>query len=114
MNRFVVMHRSAHMPSKCWGVYRRVAVVETDLPGDEEPKMISERAAGVVRIVETWEGLNVGTSERCAFQRALRDAERLAERLNAEAKAEAKKAARRLARRATKIVEIEHAEACTA
>jgi hypothetical protein len=86
MTRFIVMSRSAHMPPGCWGQYRRVAVVETDLPGLVEPRMISERATGVVRIVDTWEKLNVGTSPRCAYRKALREAEALAEKLNNEGK----------------------------
>jgi len=81
MSRFIVMDRTAHMPSSARGEYRRVAVVETDLPEGEEPKMISERARGVVRLVRTWERLNVGKTERCAFQRALSEAYELAESL---------------------------------
>jgi hypothetical protein len=82
MTRFVVMTRSAHMPNACWGVYRRVAVVETDLPEPLEPTMISARAKHVIRIVETWERLNVGKTERCAYRKALAEAEALAEKLN--------------------------------
>ena len=81
MSRFIVMDRTAHMPSSARGMYRRVAVVETDLPEGEEPKMISDRARGVVRLVRTWERLNVGKTERCAFQRALSEAYELAESL---------------------------------
>lgn len=69
------------MPSTCWGRYARVAVLEVEV--GTHPTMISERARGVVRIVETWEKLNVGTSERCAYQRALAEAEELAADLNA-------------------------------
>jgi hypothetical protein len=44
--------------------------------------MISPRARGVVRIVQTWERLHVGITERGAYQRALVEARALAERLN--------------------------------
>lgn len=84
--RFVVVSAAAAMPSSCWGRYRRVAVVEVDparLPdGAATPRMISERARGVVRIVRTWERLNVGATDRCAFGRAMAEAETEADRLN--------------------------------
>ena len=88
----VVMDSAACMPGSCWGVYRRVAVVE--VKRDEEgqpvkPRMISKRARGLVRIVETWEGLNVGKVHRrggkgrCAYTRAMAEAHALVEKLNA-------------------------------
>jgi hypothetical protein len=80
MSKYIVMHRAAKMPNTCMGQYRRVAVVEVD--GDSEPKMISERARGVVRIIKTWERLNVGTTDRCAFHRAMAEAREMAGRLN--------------------------------
>jgi hypothetical protein len=82
--RFVVQIASANMPNGCWGAHARVAVLEIE-PGtraDFKPTMISERARGVARVVETWERLNVGKTERCAFRRALAAAERLAADLN--------------------------------
>jgi len=81
MSRFIVMDRAAQMPSTVRSPYRRVAVVETTLPEGQEPKMISARAKGVVRIVRTWERQYVGETERCAFQRALAEAYELAESL---------------------------------
>ena len=53
MTRYIVMESSAQVRGKMrefGGKYRRLAVVE--VVGDEWPKMISERARGVVRIVE--------------------------------------------------------------
>jgi len=81
---FIVATASAHMPNSCWGTYRRVAVLEIDPSATPAggPKMISERARGVVRIVETWEALNVGKTERCAYRVALAEAEAMAEHLN--------------------------------
>ena len=78
---FIVKHSAAKMPMSCWGRYRRVAVLEVEADYDEVP-MISERAKGVVRIVATWEKLNDGTSERCAFRVALAEAEEMADELN--------------------------------
>jgi len=84
MSRYIVMTASAKMPASCRGRYSRVAVVETSLPQGEAPKMISDRALGVIRIVETWERLNHG-GPRSAYAVALREADALAARLNAEA-----------------------------
>jgi hypothetical protein len=78
MTRFIVMTAAANMPSSCKGTYRRVAVVETNLPEGEKPKFIGDRAKGLVRIVETWERLNCGTSPRCAYAKALVEAEAMA------------------------------------
>jgi hypothetical protein len=79
---FAVLTAAACMPSTCWGTYRRVAVVEI-LKG-AAPKMISTRAKGVVRIVKTWEALNVGKSARCAYRRAIVEAKAIVDELNAQ------------------------------
>lgn len=81
--RYVVMTAAAKMPNSCWGIYRRVAVAEI-VPGSA-PKMISARARGVIRLVATWEKLNVGKTDRCAYGRALSEARALAEQLNSGA-----------------------------
>jgi len=72
--KFLVMDKAANMPSSCWGTYRRVAVVELEPGFDDYPKMISTRARGVKRVVKTWERRHVGTTSRCAFERALSEA----------------------------------------
>ena len=81
MTEFVLMTASANMPKSCWGIYRRVAVLEIDpsklRDGDTLPRMISERARGVVRVVKTWEACNVGKTSRCAYRQALADASEL-------------------------------------
>jgi len=77
---YVVKTACAKMPSSVKGTYRRVAVLEVD-PGTE-PIMISERARGVRRIVHTWDRLNVGTTDRCAYRVALVEAEKMAADLN--------------------------------
>ena len=81
--QFIVQSASAHMPNKVRHPYRRVAVLEVVIGA--QPKMISRRARGVVRIVETWERLNVGLTARCAYQRALAEATALAAKLNSAA-----------------------------
>ena len=82
MTHFIVQTASATMPASCWGKYRRVAVLEVEA-GMSRASMISERARGVKRIVETWERCNVGSTDRCAYSRALKEATDLADKLNA-------------------------------
>lgn len=81
----IVMTASAKMPSSCWGRYGKVGLVIVDrdeLPVGE-PAMISERAIGVVEIIEVWDRLNMGTTDRCAFAKAKIAAGRRAEMINA-------------------------------
>jgi hypothetical protein len=80
--RFVVLTASARCSAK-YGIYRRVAVVEAyGVSSPDQIKMISSRARGVLRVVKTWERLNVGRTEKCAYRRALNAAEELAAVLN--------------------------------
>ena len=81
--KFIVQSSAACMPSSCWGRYRRVAVLEVQ-EGVDRVKMISPRALGVVRVVRTWEKRSVGSTERCAYRRALQEAQKLAASLAAE------------------------------
>ena len=76
MAYYKLMTASAQMPQSCWGTYRRIAIVQVET-ADTEPAMISERAIGVVRIVATWEKLNVGKTDRCAYRKALKEAEKM-------------------------------------
>ncbi len=76
---FIVMSSSAKMPSSCWGRYRRVAVIE--MGNGTIPSMISKHARGVVRIIETWERLNVGKTDKCAYDQALMAADALRSKL---------------------------------
>jgi hypothetical protein len=80
-NHFIVKTASCTPSSSCWGKYARVAVLECE-HWQHEPKMISTHAKGVVRVVETWENCNVGLTERCAFRRALKEAQELCDKLN--------------------------------
>jgi hypothetical protein len=95
LTEYIIMTATAEMPASVRSKYGRIAVVEVDRTvldalGIDTPRMISERARGVVRVVETWERLHVGVdvslglvaspTARCAFGRAMREAqERLVE-----------------------------------
>jgi hypothetical protein len=81
---YIVQTAGAKMPQSCWGIYRRVAVLEV-LPGVTRASMISDRAINVLRVVATWEACNVGKTRRCAYQVALADAEALASQLRYDA-----------------------------
>lgn len=80
--RYIIMTATAQMPrAKTFGVYKRVAVVELEPGFEGTPKMISERARGIARIVESWERCNVGKTARSAYGRAMAEAEALIEKL---------------------------------
>jgi hypothetical protein len=87
MAMHIVMEASAQVPSswKWQRPMRKVAVVElTDeyAASGERPKMISDRAKGVAKIVEVWDRLNVGKTDKCAYRVTLKEAQELAMRLN--------------------------------
>jgi len=86
MTRYIVMERSAKMPSSCWGRYGKLAVVETSFT-EGEPSMISLHAKGMVRIVNLRDKLHKGRGgDRTAYAIAKRELEAEAMRLNAEAR----------------------------
>ena len=78
---FIVMSSCAKMPTSCWGRYRNLAILE--VVKGTFPKMISERARGVVDIRHYWGKLHDGKTNRSAFGRALEKAEKIAAELNA-------------------------------
>ena len=81
---FIVMTAAAQMPATCRGRYGKVAVCEV-IKGIR-PKMISERAKGMVRIVSLADKLHAGQGgPRTAYAIAKVDAERLCRGLNLEA-----------------------------
>ena len=53
-----------------WGSYRRIGLVELDGSGIT-PCMISARAKGCKRVIQTWDRLNDGKTESCRFQKTL-------------------------------------------
>lgn len=83
MKRYIVMTAKARMPSSCWGKYGKVAVVERE--GDLIPKSIHPNHRAVRSIVEVWDRRNIGSTERCAFDRAVIEAIQLAAQLNEDA-----------------------------
>ena len=83
---YIVKVSAAKMPLNCWGRYVRVAVIEVD-PGVEDVTMISKRARGELRVVEVWEACHVGTTDRCASERAITAAYELIDELCNEDKA---------------------------
>lgn len=78
-----VLTAAACMPaSNKFGVYKRVAVVEVD--HHERPiGFVPERIADCrgVRVMQLHDRLNVGTTEACAYGRALAQADERAEQL---------------------------------
>lgn len=58
---FIVMVASTHMPSKVKARYLKVALVEIEAGFEGKPKIISERARGVKRIVELRDRLHAGS-----------------------------------------------------
>jgi hypothetical protein len=80
---YIVQTASAKMPTSVKAPYRRVAVIQVE-PGYTEVSMISPRARGVVRIIDTWERLHAGRNggTGTAYARALRQARDLAHSLN--------------------------------
>lgn len=84
MPAYIVMTASAHMPSSCKGRYRRVALCRVADP-QNPPRMISNRARGMLEIIQTWERCNATThGGNTAFDRAMREAAERATQLNTE------------------------------
>lgn len=79
---FVVRTAAANMPASCWGVYRRVAVIE--VVKGTVLLTISTRVRGVKNIVMLWEKCNVDNTARCAYRKALAEAKAMAAELNAK------------------------------
>ena len=85
--KFIVMTASAQVSGKArrFGHYRRVAVVSLR---DEFrssafiPKMISERAIGIEKIIRDYGACSVGTTDHCEYNRMLEEAKILTNNLN--------------------------------
>lgn len=83
MSYFVVVTSSAKVPAsrrRFPTQYRNVAVIEAE--NGIVPKMISPRAKGVIEIVAMWPACAVGKTDRCAYDKALLQANQLAAKLN--------------------------------
>ena len=81
---YIVKISPARMPSRCWGRYVNIAVLEVEPGISPHDVTISERSRGVRRVVECWRKCSVGKTARSASERALSEARALADKLNAE------------------------------
>lgn len=84
MTEFIVMESAAQVRGKMaqFGRYRRIAVCEVE--EGKRPAMISERARGMVRIVEEWSPMHQGKTERSEYYVARKAAEEMAAELNGQ------------------------------
>ena len=71
---FRIQTAAACMPGSCWGRYGKIAVIEVEAGYEQSIRMISDRARGVVRVVRIWDRLHKGTTQRCAYARAMVEA----------------------------------------
>lgn len=76
---YIVMTSQASMPNSCWGKYGNVAILRIE-KGGVEPAII--RDTKTAKVVWHSGPQNMGTTERCAFMRALAEAEEECDRLN--------------------------------
>jgi hypothetical protein len=80
---YVIKTSAAKMPTSCRQPYIRIAVLEIE-DGAQEPTMISTRARGVIRIVQTWGPVpRKGTTARSGKALAMAAAVALVDSLNA-------------------------------
>ena len=85
MAMHVVMTSCAKMPSSVKAAYINVAVVQLNqeyTAKNIRPKMISERACGVLRVIHLGHFPAAGKTEKSGYRQALRRAEELALQLN--------------------------------
>jgi len=82
--KYVVKVSAARMPASCWGRYVRVGVMEMAASAPA-PAMLSARAKGCRRVVETWERLHVGRTSRASDAIAIAEAHALAAALRRRA-----------------------------
>lgn len=85
MSMCIVMTSSAKMPSSVRARYVNVAVVQLNqyyTAHGLRPKMISERAIGVLRVVHLGHYPANGTTERSGYQKAMKRAHEMARAMN--------------------------------
>jgi len=85
MAMHVVMTSSAKMPSSVRAAYVNVAVVQLNqeyTANNWRPKMISERARGVLRVIRLGHYPAAGKTDRSGYQQAMKRANELALQLN--------------------------------
>lgn len=79
---YAIIISQAKMPATCWGRYYRIGLVRYPADG-HTPKIIRGSSKRGHEVLRTWEKLNAGTTSRCAFERALAEAEEIRESLYA-------------------------------
>lgn len=65
--KWIVMTTKAHMPSSCWGAYnyRNIGLIELNrAEALGAPKMLSDRAKGINRIIDAWYGVHCGETRK--------------------------------------------------
>ena len=84
MSKFLIRESAAAMPTSVQSPYVHIAVLEVE-DDVESPPIISERARGVIRIVQVWRKLpRRGTTLKSAYGRARAEAEALITQLQRE------------------------------
>ena len=80
----IVVTKSASMPSSCKGHYRKVYVVDIspDAPTGYIPPQVRQGGKHIISIVRDLGPHNVGKTNRCAFARAVKEAEQIANDYN--------------------------------
>ncbi len=73
---YIIQTATAKMPGSCWGRYGKIAILRVE-NGVKRVSMISKRAKGCLEVVCVWDRLHIGRTDRCAFSRAMRDAEEM-------------------------------------
>jgi hypothetical protein len=82
---YIVMTSAAKMPNSVKASYVNVAVVQLNQHYTAQgllPKMISERARGVLHVIHFGHYPSAGKTERGGYRQALKHADELAFRLN--------------------------------
>lgn len=77
----VIKTSRAPMPGSCMGGHRYYRVALLEVIKGHIPKKIDTRSRGIVRIVQIWEPVYMGTSDRCGWARAMAEAEALSSKM---------------------------------
>lgn len=70
---FIIMNASTKIPGHRSSSYRRIGIVK--IIAGERPKTMNLRDRKVLAIPYTWERLHYGTTDKCAYARAMKEAE---------------------------------------
>lgn len=72
---FHIVESKAKMPSSCWGRYGRIGLLITK--ENYIPIRIDSRPKKVVGIIELWDKLHMGKTDKCAYSKARDEAYRM-------------------------------------